>query len=216
MKKKSTIVFSVLIFHSLLIGVLWLYSPLSPKQKPHKPLAVRTIQIQEESPPTFAPMQPSPTPAPKPTPKSPPTPKPKPTPKPIPPKPAPPAQEEPENTKQQELVALLQQSLKGLESTSSPKAPTLSSEALLFSSTYEEKLIAHLESLLSFPEKGEVKLLLTLSRSGKVEKMEFGQATNSKNVAYLEKRLPTLSLPLFGTHWKGQASHTFTLHLQGD
>ncbi len=108
---------------------------------------------------------------------------------------------------------------KGAKAGSARKASSigpLASESLSFEAKYEEELVSYLEALLSFPEDGEVKVKLTLNRSGSVQKVEIVKASSTKNRNYIENSLASCSFPAFGTHFKGEASHTFTLNLTSD
>jgi outer membrane biosynthesis protein TonB len=96
-----------------------------------------------------------------------------------------------------------------------PLAP-LASETLTFEARYEEELVSYLEALLSFPEKGSVKIKLTLKREGSVEKVEILTASTTQNRDYIKTTLPSCSFPSFGTHFKGETVHTFTLNLMSE
>lgn len=98
-------------------------------------------------------------------------------------------------------------------SSTSNTIGTLASETLSFEAKYEEELVSYLQALLSFPEKGDVKIKLTLKREGNVQKIEILKASSSKNREYVESSLASCSFPSFGSHFKGEASHTFTLNL---
>ncbi len=89
----------------------------------------------------------------------------------------------------------------------------LASEALSFEAKYEEELIAYLESILSFPEKGEVGMKLTLKREGSVKKVEIVRSSSKQNKSYIESIVAACSFPPFGKQFKGEESHTFTITL---
>lgn len=117
------------------------------------------------------------------------------------------------------LISLMQDSLKTLDGASKRKTPAtpkttpsigpLASEALSFSPNYEQTLIADLEALLELPEKGEVKIKLTLNRQGKVERVCVEKAPSSRNRAYIEEALSALTFLPFGNAYKGEQTHTF-------
>ena len=90
---------------------------------------------------------------------------------------------------------------------------TLASETLNSDGSYEELLVAALQAQLTLPEKGEVKLRLTLTRGGHIQKIESVQSVSAQNRTYIETALPNCYLPAFGTHFKGVAVHTFTFTL---
>jgi hypothetical protein len=131
------------------------------------------------------------------------------------------------NSKQQKLISLMQQSLKTLNGTSNnqavaPMAPSgkmvekLASEALTFGANYEEELVSYLEALLTLPEKGKVRLKLTLKREGSVQKIEILNASSGRNKKYVENALAACSFPSFGARFKGESAHTFTITLTNE
>jgi len=81
---------------------------------------------------------------------------------------------------------------------------------------YPQKLVDHLQLLLRLPEEGEVKIALTLGRSGKVEYVEVLRCESPLNREYVEKRLPILAFQPFGRNFGTEAKHTFQLVLQGE
>lgn len=117
------------------------------------------------------------------------------------------------------LISLMQDSLKTLEgaarrkppaaSKSTPAIGALASESISFAPNYEQTLIADLEALLELPEKGEVKIKLTLNRQGKVERVHVEKAPSAHNRTYIEEALKALSFPPFGTAYKSEQTHTF-------
>jgi hypothetical protein len=62
--------------------------------------------------------------------------------------------------------------------------------------THEEILISFLDSSLTLPEFGEVKIQLTVKKDGTVVRLVVLEAESQKNKAYLEKNLPLLKFPL--------------------
>ena len=186
------------------------------------PQPIKTID--PPKPPATPPTTPLPKPVVKPVVKPLPKASPAPTPKPSVKK------DLPKNTTQQEkLIAMAKQSLATLNSSkpssSQPSASQLpkknaigplASEMLSFETRYEEELVTYLEALLSLPEKGEVKLRLSLKREGSVQKIDILNASNVHNRAYIEGAIATFSFPPFGSHFKGEATHTFTITLKTD
>lgn len=81
---------------------------------------------------------------------------------------------------------------------------------------YHEELASRLKLLLRLPEYGEVKVKLTLKRSGKFAKVVTVRAGSSKNQKYIEKTLPTLTYPSFGDHFGDREEHTFVITLSND
>lgn len=124
----------------------------------------------------------------------------------------------------QELIQLMQKSINTLDTASvaaqvkSPVAKSstlgaLASEKLNLDESYEELLVAALQTQLTLPEKGEVKLRLILTRDGQIQKIESVQSASAQNRTYIESALPSCYLPSFGSHFKGQKVHTFTFTL---
>lgn len=76
---------------------------------------------------------------------------------------------------------------------------------------YPILLASTLKNTLELPEVGEVKLELTVRRSGQVMKVRVLHAASEKNRRYLEINLPQMALPPFGDEMKQETSHTFIL-----
>ncbi len=123
----------------------------------------------------------------------------------------------------EKLAQLMQQSLTSLESTPTKTAPqqskspkqiqTLASEAITFETAYQNQLIAFLEAALTLPEKGDVKIALTLNRNGGVKNITVKAASSERNRTYVESTVPTLLLPSFEHHFKNESNHTFSITL---
>lgn len=64
---------------------------------------------------------------------------------------------------------------------------------------YSSLLVQFLEDRLILPEKGEVKLQLSLNKEGKVVSIDILKAESVKNREYLKNTLPQLSFPCFNT-----------------
>ena len=215
----NRIIYYVIFAHFLVIAtIVYLYTP---QTTPKRSLTIKTHVLPPEPlsarKPTF--------PKPQPTPEHRRTLLPRQTPVPD----RTPSLKEPPNVastspKQNEkLISLMQQSLNTLntskkEVTSTQKTTArtigkLASEALSFETAYEEELVSYLTSRLSFPEQGEVTLKLTLTRAGSIDKVTIVKATSDRNKSYIEAALSTLSFPSFGSHFKDETTHLFTLTL---
>ncbi len=81
--------------------------------------------------------------------------------------------------------------------------------------SYLQELSDRLQQQLKFPEYGDVKLELTLERSGKMIKVNIIYAHSALNRKCVEKKLPTLSLPPFGACFKAD-TRTFVIILKND
>lgn len=82
--------------------------------------------------------------------------------------------------------------------------------------TYREELASRLKLLLRLPEYGDVKMNLTLDRTGKVSKVTIVNADSTLNRNYIEKILPELSFPSFGIHYASAAEYTFSITLSNE
>lgn len=92
-------------------------------------------------------------------------------------------------------------------------------ETVLFGAqeaSYRDELAGRMKLLLRLPEYGDVKMKLTLERSGKVVKVVITSAQSANNRSYIEKTVPTLSFPPFGHHFGTEAQHTFSITLSND
>jgi len=82
--------------------------------------------------------------------------------------------------------------------------------------SYRDELACRLQLLLKLPESGKVQIKLTLSKTGKFVKLTVANSPSGANRNYIEKTLPTLSLPSFGEQFGGAAEHTFSITLTSD
>lgn len=83
-------------------------------------------------------------------------------------------------------------------------------------SNYRDEIAAHLKYQLKLPEYGEVKLKLTLSRTGGVDKIEVTTSASTANKKYVEAALPKLKFPPFGKHFNQAAHYTFVISLNNE
>jgi len=168
-----------------------------------------------------------------------PPPKPKPAPA-APPKPKPDPVAEARKARQKELLSKAKESLSKAV-TSRETAPTQVSDTamgnipkpigslqiealptgeLVTLSTreisYRDELASRLKLGLRLPEYGEVKIKLTLERSGKVAQVQIVSSKSVKNKEYIEKTLPTLTFPGFGDNFKGSTQYTFAITLNNE
>lgn len=81
---------------------------------------------------------------------------------------------------------------------------------------YRDELARRLKLQLRLPEHGEVKIKLTLERSGKVLKVIVMSAQSQANRQYIEKTLPALSFPSFGSNFSGIEQYTFLVSLSNE
>lgn len=76
---------------------------------------------------------------------------------------------------------------------------------------YRDELAGRLKLLLKLPEYGTVKLKLTINRKGQVMKVQILNSESVKNQKLIEKTLPGLTLPPFGSQFAGMEQFTFTI-----
>lgn len=81
---------------------------------------------------------------------------------------------------------------------------------------YRDEIASRLKLLLSLPEYGEVKVKLTLERTGKVNKVAIVSAESKLNRTYIENTLPAMSFPHFGSNFDGLSQYTFLINLSND
>lgn len=175
-----------------------------PEVKPTPELKSPEVKPTPElKPPEVKPSKPL---KPKPLPKKP---EKKTTPAPAPAPSKPPAK--PVNSKQIELLAQAKEKLgktqKGVATTPG-KIENLQIDSVPEAS-YSDELAYRLKQMLKLPKYGEVKVDLTLDKSGNVLKVAIISAQNEENKTYIEKELPKLKLPAFGNNFPGQENHTF-------
>ena len=82
--------------------------------------------------------------------------------------------------------------------------------------TYRDELAGRLKLQLRLPEYGDVKVNLTIDRTGKVVKVAIGGAESSANRRYIEKTLPALSFPAFGPNFESAEEYTFSITLSNE
>lgn len=82
--------------------------------------------------------------------------------------------------------------------------------------SYRDELACRLQLLLKLPESGTVQIKLTLSKTGKFVKLTIANSPSGANRKYIEKTLPSLTLPSFGDQFGGAAEHTFSITLTSD
>lgn len=125
----------------------------------------------------------------------------------------------------EDLIALMTKSLDTIDSSLNQHNPIvlknlkqlpLSSESLFFEMNYQEKLTAHLQHLLTLPEKGDVKIKLSLKRNGRLEGLEILAFSKVSNRDYVKNTLPTLTFPPFGSQFKGENVHSFSITLTSE
>ncbi len=79
--------------------------------------------------------------------------------------------------------------------------------------SYRDELASRLKLLLRLPEYGEVKIKLTIARSGKIAKVVVVSSESGANRKYIEKTLPELTFPQFGNRFGDADDYTFSVTL---
>jgi len=83
-------------------------------------------------------------------------------------------------------------------------------------SGYQNELISRLRLQLRLPEFGDVQIKLTVNRAGKVVSVTIVKAASEANRKYVEKQVPALSFPAFGSYFSGKTQNTFTITLSNE
>lgn len=81
---------------------------------------------------------------------------------------------------------------------------------------YRDELAGRLKLMLKLPEYGEVKIQLTINRSGQVKSVEILSAESTLNSKYVEKMIPSLTFPSFGHRFQNMNQYTFALTLRNE
>lgn len=79
--------------------------------------------------------------------------------------------------------------------------------------SYRDEVAYRMKSALRLPDNGEVKMKLILNRNGKVSKVQIMTSGSAKNKEYIEKTVPTLIFPDFGTRFGDASQYTFMITL---
>lgn len=240
------ITLSVLAAHIFFVVflALSLAAPL-PKSLPAKPLVVKTISLnppaplktsapaassrKKEAPPVKKPAQQQLKPAKEIAPKVIPKPVRKVAPK-VPPKTV--KEEKPQRSR--ESIRKIQESLSKIATKSVEKTPMVELPNVITSLAvdeqspvgevnvlnaevhYKDELARRMQLYLTLPERGEVTVKLTLNRSGAVIKLVIESSTTDVNRKYVEKTVPILAFPPFGTFFSSQSQYTFTVALRSE
>lgn len=83
-------------------------------------------------------------------------------------------------------------------------------------SIYIENLVDTLKFNLNLPEYGSVKVKLTLNRQGQMLKLEILGTSSKSNQTYIEKHIPQIQFPNFGSSFLSQDTQEFLLNLSND
>ncbi len=81
---------------------------------------------------------------------------------------------------------------------------------------YRDELASRLKLMLKLPDHGDVQLKLTLDRTGKATKVSVVKSESSANRSYIEKTLPNLKFPSFGSHFENMSEYTFIIQLSNE
>lgn len=129
------------------------------------------------------------------------------------------------NPKQKELLAKAQEKIAKIQSVKNtpvklpmPDLIALDAEPDLNDMVigYRDELAGRLKLMLRLPEFGEVKIKLTLDKSGRVIKVIVISSESDLNRKYVENELPSLPLPAFGNNFNGMTEYTFPITLSNE
>lgn len=81
---------------------------------------------------------------------------------------------------------------------------------------YVTDMTMRLKAVLHLPEYGQVRLYLTVLRSGRVDSFEVVDSASRLNKNYLDRALRELALPPFGKWYPQEEKHTFALTLSNE
>ncbi len=81
---------------------------------------------------------------------------------------------------------------------------------------YRDELGSRLKLLLKLPEHGEVRIKLTLGKTGTVISCKIVGSKSKVNQAYIEKTIPTLNFPSLGNAFGDVEQYTFLISLSNE
>lgn len=79
---------------------------------------------------------------------------------------------------------------------------------------YISELRHRLELMLKLPDRGDVKILLTLNRSGNVDQLKIVNSKSEANKNYVETKIPKITFTNFGTNFANYDKYTFQITLK--
>lgn len=121
------------------------------------------------------------------------------------------------STKTSDLSStLLPQTISSLQIDALPSMEGSGGELSAKEITYRDEVAYRLKAFLKLPENGQVKIKLTLDRSGKVASVTIINSESTKNRQYVEKTLPTTSFPPFGNRFGQVQQYSFMITLKND
>ena len=83
------------------------------------------------------------------------------------------------------------------------------------SADYYAQMVQRLRMSLRMPEDGDVKVRMTIDRSGRVTQVIVVSSVSQKNRDYVVRNLPDVRLPPLGAYFQGEKELTCTLVLSG-
>jgi len=81
---------------------------------------------------------------------------------------------------------------------------------------YANSLVRTLKSMLTLPEFGEVKIAITIDRSGRVTNLTILETESRLNQKTIERVLKEAKFSSFGSNFSGEKEHTFAIVLKND
>ena len=118
---------------------------------------------------------------------------------------------EPEETNSARTALVLPPVLSQNPLKIAPKIETSESFETDLAPSYEQFLIAYLQTVLDLPEYGEVKIEIEIDRFGNLLRCAVLESRSAKNGEFLKKRLPELSFPCFNDFGITDLTLTFNI-----
>lgn len=82
--------------------------------------------------------------------------------------------------------------------------------------SYSDEVAQILRGALKLPEYGSIKIELTISKTGKVEKVKIVSSESAKNKQYIEQKVSGLHFPSFGNRFQDNSQCTFSVTLNNE
>lgn len=99
-----------------------------------------------------------------------------------------------------------------VEDLNTPSGVSMSAHEI----SYRDEIAGRMKLMLRLPEVGDVKIKLTLDKSGNVVKVVIVNSESAANKTYVEKNVSTMSFPPFGSNFGNENQHTFSITLSNE
>lgn len=111
---------------------------------------------------------------------------------------------------------LIPKSIESLQIDALPSGQSVSTELNTKEISYRDEVAYRLRLALRLPDYGTVKVKLIINNTGNVHQIQIMNSENQKNKEYIERTLPTLLFPSFGSRFDGASQYTFLITLNND